>query len=116
MADREKAGCGASSTLAMIDAQSVKCDASQGERGYVAGKKVKGRKQHFGIDCDGRLLAVDVTSADVQDRDGELPLVQRLVKTCPFITTFVVDGSYKTHFIDAIQNTLRRAVEVIKRP
>ena len=38
MADRERAGRDASPTLALVDAQSVKCDAPQGERGYDAGK------------------------------------------------------------------------------
>jgi transposase len=38
MADREKSGREA--TLVIVDAQSVKCDAPQGERGYDAGKKV----------------------------------------------------------------------------
>ncbi len=42
MMDREKAGREASPTLAIIDAQSVKCDATSGERGYNAGKKVLG--------------------------------------------------------------------------
>ena len=79
-------------------------------------KKVNGRKRHFAVDVDGRLLAVDVTPADVQDQDGGLPLVQRLVKTCPWIKTFVVDGGYKNRFIDTIQNTLGRIVEVVKRP
>ena len=116
MADREKAGREASPTLAIIDAQSVKCDAPQGERGYDAGKKVNGRKRHFAVDVDGRLLAVDVTPADVQDQDGGLPLVQRLVKTCPWIKTVVVDGGYKNRFIDTIQNTVGRVVEVVKRP
>jgi putative transposase len=37
MADREKAGRDAS-PMAIIDAQSVKCDAPQGERGYDVGK------------------------------------------------------------------------------
>jgi putative transposase len=116
MADREKSGREASPTLVIVDAQSVKCDAPQGERGYDAGKKVTGRKRHFAVDCEGRLLAVDVTSADVQDQDGGLPLVQRLVTLCPFIKTIVVDGGYKNHFIDTVQGTLGRLVEVVKRP
>jgi putative transposase len=113
---REKNGREASPTLPIVDAQSVKCDAPQGERGYDAGKKVKGRKRHVAVDIDGRLLAVDVTAVDVQDQDGGLPLVQRLVKICPFVTTIVVDGGYKNHFINAVQDTLRRLVEVVKRP
>ena len=59
MADREKAGREASPTMAIIDAQSVKCDAPQGERGYDAGKKVLGRKRHIAVDSGGRLLAGD---------------------------------------------------------
>jgi putative transposase len=115
MADREKNGREASPTLVIVDAQSVKCDAPQGERGYDAGKKVNGRKRHLAVDIDGRLLAVDVTPADVQDQDGGLPLVQRLVKVCPFVQTIVVDGGYKNHFINTIQDTMGRLVEVVKR-
>lgn len=116
MADREKAGREASPTLAIIDAQSIKCDAPDGDRGYDAAKKVLGRKRHLAVDTDGRLLAVDVTTADVQDQDGGLPLARRLVRRCPWIRTIVVDGGYKGKFIDSVQNGLQRVVEVVKRP
>ena len=116
MADREKAGREASPTLVIIDAQSVKCDAPQGERGFDAGKMIMGRKRHLAVDIEGRLLAVSVTPADVQDQDGGIPLVQRLVRLCPWIETVVVDGAYKTRFIAAVQNGLKRLVEVVKRP
>ena len=114
--DREKAGREASPTLAIIDAQSVKCDAPQGERGYDAGKKILGRKRHIAVDINGRLLAVKITSANVQDQDGGIPLVKRLVRLCPWIETVVVDGGYKTRFIDYVQTTSNRVVEVVKRP
>ena len=78
--------------------------------------QAKRSRRHFAVDCEGRLLAVDVTSADVQDQDGGLPLVQRLVTLCPCIKTIVVDGGYKNHFIDTVQGTLGRLVEVVKRP
>ena len=116
MADRERAGREASPTLAIIDAQSVKCDAPQGERGFDAGKKVLGRKRHVAVDSDGRLLAVKVTRADVQDQDGGLALVKRLVRLCPWLKTMVVDGGYKARFIEAVQSGLNRVVEVVKRP
>ena len=116
MMDREKAGREASPTLAIIDAQSVKCDAPQGERGYDAGKKVLGRKRHIAVDINGRLLAVKITSADVQDQDGGIPLVKRLVRLCPWIKTVVVDGGYKTRFIESVQASANRVVEVVKRP
>jgi transposase len=116
MADREKVGREASPTLVIIDAQSVKCDAPQGQRGFDAGKLIMGRKRHLAVDSDGRLLAVSITPADVQDQDGGLPLVQRLVRLCPWIETVVVDGADKTRFIAAVQNGLKRLVEVVKRP
>ncbi len=116
MADREKAGREASPTLVIIDAQSVKCDAPQGQRGFDAGKMILGRKRHLAVDSGGRLLAVSVTPADIQDQDGGIPLVQRLVRLCPWIETVVVDGAYKTRFIAAVQNGLKRLVEVVKRP
>jgi transposase len=116
MMDREKAGRDASPTLAIIDAQSVKCDAPQGERGYDAGKKVLGRKRHIAVDSGGRLLAVSITSADIQDQDGGIPLVKQLVRLCPWIKTIVVDSGYKTRFIESVQATATRVVEVIKRP
>lgn len=116
MADREKAGRQASPTLVIVDAQSVKCDAPQGERGYDAAKKVVGRKRHIAVDTDGRLLAVTITTADVQDQVGGIPLVKGLVKLCPWIKTVVVDGGYKKTFIEAVQAMGNRVVEVVKRP
>lgn len=116
MADREKDGREASPSMVIIDAQSVKCDAPQGQRGYDAGKKVFGRKRHIAVDTGGRLLAVSVTCADVQDQDGGIPLIRRLVRLCPWIETVVVDGGYKTRFIEAVNALANRVVEVVKRP
>ena len=116
MADREKAGRDASPTLVIVDAQSVKCDAPAGERGFDAAKKVVGRKRHIAVDTDGRLLAVRITTANVQDQAGGIPLVRRLVKLCPWIKTVVVDGGYKKTFIEAVQAMAGRVVEVVKRP
>lgn len=96
MTDRERAGRDASPTLAIIDAQSVTCDTPQGERGFDAGKKVLGRKRHAAVDTEGRLLAVSVTCADVQDWDGGIALVRRLVRLCPWIQTVVVDGATRS--------------------
>lgn len=116
MADREQAGREASPTLAIVDAQSVKCDAPQGERGYDAAKKVLGRKRHVAVDMDGRLLAVSVTPASVQDQDGGIDLVRHLVRLCPWIRTVVVDGGYKKTFVEAVQAMAGRVAEVVKRP
>ena len=62
------------------------------------------------------MLAVRVTSADVQDQDGGIPLVKRLVRLCPWLKTVVVDGGYKTRFIESVRVTANRVVEVVERP
>jgi hypothetical protein len=38
--------------------------------GYDGGEKINGRKRHVAVDTGGLLLAVVVTTASVQDRDG----------------------------------------------
>jgi hypothetical protein len=44
--------------------------AKGGDRGYDAAKRTKGRKRHIVVDVLGLILAVAVTGANVQDRDG----------------------------------------------
>jgi hypothetical protein len=36
-------------------------------RGYDAGNKIVGRKRHIAGDIDGRLLMVNLTTADISD-------------------------------------------------
>lgn len=42
--------------------------------------------------------------------------MERLVRLCLWIRTVVVDGGHKQRFIDAVQATAHRVVEVVKRP
>ena len=44
--------------------------AKGGDRGYDAAKRTKGRKRHMVVDVLGLILAIAVTGANVQDRDG----------------------------------------------
>ena len=66
-------------TAGCLDSQSVKTTAIPGVRGYDTGKQVKGRKRHLLVDTLGLLLAVVVTAAAVQDRDG----ARILLRACP---------------------------------
>ncbi|GAA1326366.1 hypothetical protein GCM10009647_063480 [Streptomyces sanglieri] len=67
-------------TAAIVDSQSVRAAATvpASSRGYDAGKKVPGRKRHIAVDCLGLLLAVTVTTANVQDRHAAAPLLKRV--------------------------------------
>jgi putative transposase len=58
-------------SAAILDAQSVKMADRPGERGFDAGKKVKGRKRHLLVDTLGLILVAVVHSAAIQDREGQ---------------------------------------------
>ena len=68
MLDREQQGRKASPSAGVIDSQTVKAPHALGGGGYDAAKRTKGRKRHVAVDTDGRLLMVNLTTADVQDR------------------------------------------------
>ena len=59
------------------DAQTVKMADQPGERGFDAGKKVKGRKRHLLVDTLGLILVAAVHSAAIQDRDGAKLVIQK---------------------------------------
>jgi putative transposase len=103
--------------LAIIDSQSSKTTeaTTQGDRGFDAGKKVKGRKRHILVDVCGIILAVVVTIASVQDRDGAVPLIHAAHRLYPTIEKILVDGAYTVQVIEQTEKETRIDVEVTKR-
>ena len=69
MIDRERTGREASPSAGVMDSQSVKAPAAE-TRGCDAGKKINGRKRHIAVDTDGRLLMINMTTADIADSVG----------------------------------------------
>ena len=57
-------------SAAALDSQTVKAAHAPSGGGYDAAKWTKGRKRHIAVDTDEQLLAVNLTTADVQDATG----------------------------------------------
>lgn len=102
----------------IVDAQSVKGadTVGAGSRGFDAGKKVNGRKRHIVVDTMGLLLAVIITTAVVQDRDGARRVLDRLRFTMPSVVLVWADGGYAGKLLEWARHRLRLTVEIVRKP
>ena len=87
-----------------------------GRRGYDAGKKIKGRKRHILTDTNGLLVAASVHEADVQDRDGAVPLLASIRHAFPWLRHVFADGGYAGTKLQIALATLGTwTLEIVKR-
>ena len=113
-AGRERAGREASPTAGVLNSQTVKAPHGPA-RGYDAAKKTVGRKRHIVVDTDGRLLMLNLTTADVSDSAGAQLILDGVRKQWPWLTHLFADGAYartklldKAVFRDFILEIVRR--------
>jgi putative transposase len=90
-------------------------DLKRGQRGFDAGKKIKGRKRHIAVDTMGLLLAVVVHSAGIQDRTGARAVLVRLFAGFGTIQTVFADGGYSGKLIDWTRAMFGWLLMVVKR-
>ena len=112
MLDRERSGRDASPTAAVLDSQSMRTTESGGSRGDDAGKKVKGRKRQALVDTDGRALVLAPQPADVQDRDGAVPVLKQSRRSYLFIVKAFADAGYAG---DKPASATLIAVEIVRK-
>jgi putative transposase len=103
-------------TAAILDSQSVKTSPQGGPKGYDAGKKINGRKRHLVTDTLGLLIAVLVTTANLQDRDAALPAVELAKQKVPGIRKLYVDGGYAGQATQQLRQRHELDVEVVRHP
>jgi len=113
---RRRAGRHKHPTGGCLDSQSVKTTAVPGTRGFDKAKLINGRKRHILVDTMGLLLAVVVTAASVQERDGARLLFARLGGACKKLRRIWVDGGYRGQLLDWVAKRFRFRLQVVLRP
>ncbi len=103
-------------SAASLDSQSVQTTEVGGIKGFDAGKLVKGRKRHILVDTLGLLVAVVVTSANVQDYHGAKPVLKKAKDRSPRLKVVGVDGIYEKEWrIAWVKSECGWELQVIKR-
>jgi transposase len=114
---RTSAGRNAEPTAAVIDSQSVRAadTVPKASRGWGNAKKVDGRKRHIAVDTSGLLLAVVITAASVQDRDGARPLLWNLHRARTKIVLVWADAGYTASKLAAWATAMKLTIQVVAK-
>ena len=64
---------------------------------------------------DGRLLAIEVHGADIQDRDGAKGVLKRSRARFPFVERVYADGGYAGRLVAWAEERTHLVLEIVKR-
>jgi putative transposase len=102
------------------DSQSIKMSTQGQEVGFDGNKKIKGRKRHMLVDTLGLILAVLVTPANLDDRQGLVTLLETYVaRGARRLRKIGVDQGYEAQWLKewaaGLKKTHKIDVEVVER-
>lgn len=109
---RRKEGRRSRPTGGILDSQTTRSAGYAAEVGYDAGKKTKGRKRFLLVDTLGYALAVEVTAANVGEREGGKALLETAIPANPWLKKIWVDGGFSGPDFAAHAQSIRSTVEV----
>lgn len=112
---RQKAKKHKHATAACLDSQSVKASEWSNSRGFDGGKLIKGRKRHLLVDTLGLVLAVVVTTACVQDREGARLVLVQLSGFCKKLRLIWVAGAYRGQLLDWVSDHFKFRLQPVLR-
>src|SRR6476620_11195291 len=103
-------------SVGIIDAQSVKSTlVSSQDKGFDAGKKVKGRKRHIIVDTLGLVLAVVIQSASVQDRNGADEVIDWMKRCWAGVEKLFADGGYSGKLVERVKKAFGIDVQIVEK-
>ena len=113
---RLKTGKKEEPTVGILDSQSVKTtNVSCAETGFDAGKRIKGRKRNIIVDTLGLILCVVVHSAGIQDRNGGLPIIEKLKEKWRQIIKIFADSGYDGTLIQKVKDKCGYTLEIVRK-
>jgi putative transposase len=118
--ERQCQGRLAEPSACCADSQSIKTATQGQEVGFDGNKKVKGRKRHILVDTLGLLIAVVVTAANTDDRQGLVALLTTYFATgVKRLRKLWVDGGYEAQWLRdwvyGLQQSHKIDLEVVER-